>query len=103
MAAALQKLPAPVRSAVQVVCRCVAAILGGYAATSAFIAFFGRLLPHIGLPAAEAVMLGVLVGLVFYIGLVIWIFGAQRWGRVCAGLAGLTAALAISVMIIPVK
>ena len=77
--------------------RVTAAVLGGYLLASAWVVFCGVALPG----RAEAVLAGVQLSFVVYVGAVVWAFAPVPLGRVWMGLlvpavalAGLAALLA---------
>jgi hypothetical protein len=73
---------------------------GGYAAASALVAGFARVLPVLGLARSEAVALASMLGFVFYLALLIW-GGAQR--RMARLLLGLTLAGGFGLTLMLVK
>lgn len=52
--------------------RLLLALFGGYAFTVGFIAFIGAGLPHLGAPKSESVILSAMLGLIVYLGVIIW-------------------------------
>ena len=70
--------------------RVAAAVLGGYLLASAWVVFCGVALPG----RAEAVLAGVQLSFVVYVGAVVWAFAPVPLGRVWMGLLVPAAALA---------
>ncbi|MCY1269553.1 hypothetical protein D9M68_245980 [compost metagenome] len=73
--------------------RCAAAILGGYALTSAFVIFLGAVLP---LPKGQAVLAGSLASFALYTAAIVWVFAVRDLRRVWLGL--LLPALALAAL-----
>lgn len=79
------KTLAPSRApALALLSRCAAAILGGYALTSACVIFLGAILP---LPKSQAVLAASLASFAVFTAVIVWAFAEPRLGRIWAGLA----------------
>ena len=78
------------RAGLGLLSRVAAAVLGGYLLASAWVVFCGVALPG----RAEAVLAGVQLSFVVYVGAVVWAFAPVPLGRVWMGLLVPAAALA---------
>lgn len=65
--------------------RAVAAILGGYALTSAATILLAAILP---MPRPEAVLASTLLSFAFYTGVIVWVYAEHDIWRVWWGLLG---------------
>ncbi|CAD5106721.1 DUF3649 domain-containing protein [Zestomonas carbonaria] len=63
--------------------RSAAAILGGYALTSALVVFLGAIIP---LPKGQAVLAGSLASFAIYTVAIVWVFAVRDLKRVWLGL-----------------
>lgn len=66
--------------------RLLIVIVGGYAAASALVAGSARLLPVLGLPRSEAVVLASILGFLLYLVVLVWGFSRPRLTNLVAGL-----------------
>jgi len=66
--------------------RLLVVIVGGYAAASALVAGSARLLPVLGLPRSEAVVLASILGFLLYLVVLVWGFSRPRLTNLVAGL-----------------
>lgn len=74
----------------QICSRLLAAVLGGYAFAAALAVFLGALLP---MARAEAVLMGSFLSFAAYTAAIVWAFSPQPLGRVWLTLAGASAVL----------
>ncbi|KAA5609091.1 DUF3649 domain-containing protein [Rhodovastum atsumiense] len=81
----------------EILSRCVAAILGGYALAATLAAACAAFLP---LPRAEATLAGMLASFAVHAGAVIWVFAAASSWQGWAGLLGLTAPLLLLLLVL---
>ena len=83
--------------------RVVAIVFGGYGLTSALCVLAGMLLHAMGMPLAEAMLTTLLLGYVFYIGLVMWGFADRtRFFRPWAILFSTAVAMSLAALLAPV-
>lgn len=75
----------------QVTSRVLAAVLGGYALTSAATVLLAQVWP---LPPAQAVAASTMLSFALYAGVIVWIFTAKRLGTIWLGLVVATAVCA---------
>ena len=57
------------------------AIVGGYAFTSGYVAFFSVVLAKLGMEKGEAIMLSTMTGFIVYLCVILWIFTTQKMWR----------------------
>jgi hypothetical protein len=67
---------------VRVVSRCLLAIVGGYAVTTALFAAVGRLLNAAGVSTGEVMAGGSLLAPLLYLAILVWAFHDDRLARV---------------------
>lgn len=65
---------------------CVA-IAGGYALTGLAVVLLGQLLVRAGMPASEAVVSAGMMGMVIYLGLLLWALACVNVARLCGWMA----------------
>ena len=83
----------------RVASRVLAAVVGGYALTSAVTVLLALLWP---LPKAEAVLASSMLSFALYVGMLVWIFAARRLWVVWLGLILATAVCAgLSWLLLP--
>jgi hypothetical protein len=64
-----------------VAARVILAVGGGYALSAAIVALLAVGLPLAGMARAEAVVLAGILGVLLYLGLLLWAFAERRLGR----------------------
>ncbi len=79
------------RQRLSVALRVLGAVLGGYAFSAALVALLALILPLVGMPRSEAVVLASMLGFLIYLALLIWAFAERKLWRVWAGLGAGTA------------
>ncbi|MGE8407199.1 MAG: DUF3649 domain-containing protein [Pseudomonas sp.] len=82
----------PVSYRLAVTSRCLAALLGGYLLAAMASVSLSLLLP---LPRGEAVISGMMLSFLFYLGAFIWVFAARNAWMAWFGVLAPSAALAI--------
>lgn len=85
------------RSRLDIPCRIVCVLLGGYALWSGGAVLLGVALRSTGLSRTDAMLIATMFGSLFYVGIIIWGFAAPpRWrpatSIALAGIAAVTAA-----------
>ncbi len=82
------------RQGLSITCRVLVAVFGGYAFSAALVALLALILPQVGMPKSEAVVLASMLGFLIYLVVLIWAFAEQRLWKVwlCLG-AGTAMAL----------
>lgn len=82
--------------------RTLLALVGGYFLTDGFIALASAGMPHLGIAKAEAVFLGLFVGLCLYVTAAIWIAATRYLARMTGAIVALTVAIhTVAPLIVP--
>ncbi|MEM1106965.1 MAG: hypothetical protein AAGH87_11315 [Pseudomonadota bacterium] len=69
--------------------RTLLALIGSYFLTNGFIAMIAAGLPRVGVPPGEAAYLGLMTGLVLFVGAAVWVAATRYLGRITAAIIGL--------------
>ncbi|MEM1271039.1 MAG: hypothetical protein AAGI08_13445 [Bacteroidota bacterium] len=85
---------------VQITQRVLLAVVGGYYLSAAAVTLFAALLATLGMVRSEAVVLSMMLGFLFYLGLLIWAFAAKRlvWLWLVLGAGTLAATGLVSML-----
>lgn len=83
----------PLRYRLNVLSRCLAASIGGYALASASSAFIAGVMPA---APAQAAVTGMMLGFVVYVVAALWVFACSRAWRAWLGLGVSTLLLAVA-------
>ena len=68
--------------------RLLLATLGGYGFAAGSVALLAASLPHLGMARSESAMLGGLLGLLIYLGIIIWLVATPHLLRTSIMVAG---------------
>jgi hypothetical protein len=98
-----QVIASPVwRQRLSVALRVLGAVFAGYAFSAALVALLALMLPLVGMPKSEAVVLASMLGFPIYLAVLIWAFSERRPWRIwlCLG-AGTAIALLLAWLLKP--